>query len=157
MDSRDAVIEQLRALVAKQAAQLEEQAAQMELQATRIKELELALAKAKKDSSTSSKPPSSDITKPKPKRKKAQGRKKPRRGAQPGHERQLREPLPPERVDETIEYEIDDGEVQRLGLTPTGDFDVIQHIELPETPVHVTEHRLTVYPAASSTSPTARK
>ena len=140
MDSRDAVIEQLRALVAKQAAQLEEQAAQMELQATRIKELELALAKAKKDSSTSSKPPSSDITKPKPKRKKAQGRKKPRRGAQPGHERQLREPLPPERVDETIEYEIDDGEVQRLGLTPTGDFDVIQHIELPETPVHVTEH-----------------
>ena len=74
------------------------------------------------------------------KRKKAQGRKKPRRGAQPGHERQLREPLPPERVDETIEYEIDDGEVQRLGLTPTGDFDVIQHIELPETPVHVTEH-----------------
>jgi hypothetical protein len=42
MDSRDAVIEQLRALVAKQAAQLEQQA-------SRIRELELALAKAKKD------------------------------------------------------------------------------------------------------------
>ena len=75
MDSRDAVFEQLRGLVAK--------------------------------------------------RKKARGRKKSRRGAQPGHERQLREPLPPERVDETIEYEIEDGEVQRLGLPPTGDFGVI--------------------------------
>ncbi|MBX3416754.1 MAG: hypothetical protein KF851_04060 [Pirellulaceae bacterium] len=46
MDSRDKVIAELRDLVAKQAAQLEEQAA-------RIAELELALAKAKKDSSTS--------------------------------------------------------------------------------------------------------
>ncbi len=73
------------------------------------------------------------------------GEKKPRRGGQPGHEQHLREPLPPERIDETIEYEIDDGEVERLRLTPTGDFDVIQHIELPETPVHVTEHRLAVY------------
>jgi hypothetical protein len=32
-----------------------------------------------------------------------------------------------------------------LGLTPTGDLDVMQHIELPEAPVHVTDHRLTVY------------
>ena len=118
MDSRDAVIEQLRALVAKQAVQLEQQA-------SRNKQLELALAKAKQDSSTSSKPPSSDITKPKPKWKKARGRKKPQRGAQLGHQRQLSEPLPPERVDETIEYEIEDGEVQRLGLPPTGDFGVI--------------------------------
>ena len=35
--------------------------------------------------------------------------------------------------------------MKRLGLTLTGDFDVIQHIELPEAPVHVTEHRLAVY------------
>jgi len=138
MDSRDRVIEELRALVAQQAKQLEQQA-------TRIAELELALAKAKKDSSTSSKPPSSDIVKPKPIRKKPGHRKKPRRGGQPGHQRQLRQPLPPERVDETIDYEIDDDEVQRLRLTPTGDFDIVQHIELPETPVTVTEHRLTVY------------
>ncbi|MCA9125835.1 MAG: hypothetical protein KDB22_02075 [Planctomycetales bacterium] len=27
-------------------------------------------------------------------------------------------------------------------MTPTGDFDSIQHIELPESPIHVTEHRL---------------
>lgn len=131
MDSKDKQIEELKSLVA--------------ALTKRVAELELLLAKARKDSTTSSKPPSSDITKPKPKRKTARGRKKPRRGAQPGHERQLRVPLPPERVDETIEYEIDDGAVQRLGLMPTGDVEVIQHIELPETPVHVTEHRLTVY------------
>jgi hypothetical protein len=130
MDSKDRQIEELKALV----AQLTK----------RVAELELELAKAKKDSSTSSKPPSSDITKPKPKKKPGR-RKKPRRGGQPGHQRQLREPLPPDRIDETVEYEIDDGEVERLGLTPTGDFEVVQHIELPETPVHVTEYRLAVY------------
>jgi len=137
MDSRDSVIEKLRALVARQAAQIERLT-------KRIAELELALAKATKDSSTSSKPPSSDITQPKP-RKAAGGRKKPRRGGQPGHERQLREPLPPERVDETIDYEIKDSDVQQWGLTPTGDFEVIQQIELPEAPIYVTNHRLTVY------------
>jgi len=121
-----------------------EQAGRLEQQAARIAELELALAKALKDSSTSSKPPSSDIVKPKP--KKALGRrKKPRRGGQPGHERQLREPLPLERVDETIDYEIHQDAIQRLGLTPTGDWEVIQRIELPESPIHVTNHRLTVY------------
>ena len=47
MDSRDKVIEELRALVAKQAAQIEKLT-------SRISELELQLAKAKKDSTTSS-------------------------------------------------------------------------------------------------------
>jgi hypothetical protein len=137
MDDKDVIIAELRALVADLTARLE-------VQAARIAELELALAKANKDSSTSSKPPSSDIIKPQPQKQPGR-RKKPKRGGQPGHERQLREPLPPERVDETIDYVIHDGEIQRLGLTPTGDFDVIQHIELPESPVHVTDHRLTVY------------
>ena len=136
MDSRDAIIEELRREVAKLTALVKEQAA-------RIAELELQLAKAKKDLSTSSKPPSSDIAKPKPKRRPGRPKKR-RKGGQPGHERRLRQPLPPERVDETIEYEIVDAEVKRLGLTPTGDFDVIQHIELPESPVHVTEYRLAV-------------
>ena len=104
MDSKDKQIEELKALVVK----LTE----------RVAELELELAKAKKDSSTSSKPPSSDITKPKVKKKPGR-RKKPRRGGQPGHQRQPRELLPPERVDQTIEYEIEDGEVERLGLTLT--------------------------------------
>jgi transposase len=137
MNGRDGTIDELRELVEQQAAQIEQLTA-------RIAELELELAKAKKDSSTSSKPPSSDITKPKPKKTPGQ-RKKSRRGGQPGHKQQLREPLPPERVDETIDYEIDDDEVRRLGLTPTGDFEVIQHIELPDTPVRVTEYRLAVY------------
>lgn len=137
MDDKDRIIEDLRTLVARQAAQLEELTA-------RIAQLELELAKAKKDSSTSSKPPSSDIAKPKPKRKPGRP-KKPRRGGQPGHQRKLRELLPPDRVDETIDLEIHDGDVQQLGLSPTGDFEVVQHIELPASPVHVTEYRLAVY------------
>ena len=118
MDGKDRIIAELQELNAKLTAQIEQLTA-------RIAELELALAKAKKDSSTSSKPPSSDIVTPKPKQKKPGRRKKRKRGGQPGHQQQLRAPLPPERVDETIDYEIDDGEVRRLGLTPTGDFDVI--------------------------------
>ena len=144
MDSKDKMINELRETIAKQAAQLERQAAQIEKLLARIGELELQLAKAKKDSTTSSKPPSSDIAKPKPKHRPGRP-KNPRKGGQPGHQRHLREPLPAERVDETIEYEIDKAERDRLGLTPTGEFESIQHIELPETPVYVTEHRLAVY------------
>lgn len=131
MDRREEVIEELRALIAQQAA--------------RIAELELALAKAQKNSATSSQPPSSDLTNPPPKRQRPGRRKKPRRGAQAGHERHVREPLPPERVDETLDYEIAEADVRRLNLIPTGAFEVIQHIELPQTPVSVTEHRLAVY------------
>jgi transposase len=130
MDSRDKTIEELKALVA--------------ALTKRVAELELALAKANKDSTTSSKPPSSDIAKPKPKKKPGRPRK-PRSGGQPGHQRQLREPLPPERVDETIDYEIKEADIQRLDLTPTGKFNAIQHIELPEKLTLVTEHRLLEY------------
>jgi transposase len=133
-------MEELRALIAQQAVQLAQQAA-------RIAELELALAKAQKNSATSSKPPSSDLTNPPPKRKRPGCRKTPRRGAQPGHERHVREPLRPERVDETLDHEIDEDDVRRLNLIPTGAFDVIHHLELPQAPVHVTEHRLAVYRA----------
>ena len=86
MDGRDALIEELRATVARLEAKVEQQAIQLEQQAARIVELELELAKARKDSSTSSKPPSSDITKPKSKKKAPGRRKKPRRGGQPGGE-----------------------------------------------------------------------
>lgn len=137
MDSRDKLIEELRALVAKQALQLEQQA-------LRIRQLELALAKAQKDSSTSSKPPSSDIAKPKAKRKPGRP-SKPRLGGQPGHRRHLREPLPADRVTETIDYSIENKHIKRLGLMATGDFEIIQRIELPDSPVVVTNHRLTIY------------
>jgi transposase len=138
MDSKDAIITELRRVV----AGLEEQ---IRSQAERIADLELELAKAKKDSSTSSKPPSSDIVKPSAKKKPPGKRGKRKRGGQPGHKRQLRQPLPPERVDERIDYEINEKDVQRWGLTPTDQFETIQHIELPESPIHVTEHRLRVY------------
>ena len=140
MDSKDALIEELRQVVARQAAQIKQLV-------DRVAQLELELAKAKKDSSTSSKPPSSDIAKPKPKQRPGRPKKR-RKGGQSGHQRQLRQPLPAERVDATIDYEIDDSQAKRLGLTPTGDVDVIQHIELPDSPVLVTEHRLAVYQAA---------
>jgi hypothetical protein len=109
----------------------------------RVSELELQLAKALKNSSNSSKSPSSDIVKP-PK-KKTDRRKKSKRGGQKGHSRKLREPLPPDRVDEEILYEIKDATVRTLGLTPTGQFEIIQHIELLDLPIHVTEHRLRKY------------
>jgi hypothetical protein len=96
------------------------------------------------EDSTSSKPPSSDITKPKTSKKPGR-RGKPKRGGQAGHQQHLRENLPPERVDETCDYEITDEDIQRLGLKPTDEFETYQFIELPESPVFVTEHRLRVY------------
>jgi transposase len=137
MDSRDQLIQELREIIAAQAAQIEKLT-------KRVSELELALAKATKDSSTSSKPPSSDIAKPQPKQRPGRPKKR-RQGGQPGHRQHLRQPLPAERVDQVIEHTIEDSEVQRLGLTPTGGFDVVQQIELPESPTQVTEHRLVVY------------
>jgi hypothetical protein len=37
----------------------------------------------------------------------------------------LHEPLLPERIDETIDYEIGGNEVNRWGLAPTGDFPIV--------------------------------
>ncbi len=109
----------------------------------RVQELELKLARAQKDSSNSSKSPSSDIVKP-PK-KKIDRRRKAKRGGQKGHQRKLREPLPPERVDESCLYEINAADVRELGLTPTDQFEIVQHVELLDLPIHVTEHRLRKY------------
>ena len=111
-----------------------------------IEELKLALAKATKDSSNSSKSPSSDIVKPSKKNASGESsRKRRKRGGQKGHARKLRKPLPPERVDEAFVYEIPDDEVRDRELTPTDDFELIQHIELLDMPIHVTEHRLRKY------------
>jgi transposase len=109
-------------------------------------ELELALARAQKDSSTSSKPPSSDLIKPpKPKTKAGGKRKPPKRGGQRGHKRHLREPLPQDRVDEWLTYELFDHEVLEWGLIPTDEFEMWQHIEFVESPIYVTEYRLRKY------------
>ena len=113
-----------------------------------VADLKLKLAKATKDSSDSSKPPSSDITQPKKPQNKPGRPKKRKAGGQPGHQRKLREPLPPERVTKTVDHEFDPSEIERLGLTPTDQFDCIQQIELPDTPLIVTEHRFRLYRAA---------
>jgi uncharacterized coiled-coil protein SlyX len=146
MASKDDIIAELRGIVDAQAKQIAAQAKRIDTLTKRITELELKLAKAQKDSSNSSKSPSSDIVKPPPKKQSAAGKgKKAKRGGQKGHKRKLREPLPPERVDQQITYEINDAEVRELDLTPTDQFEIVQHVELMDMPIHVTEHRLRKY------------
>jgi transposase len=110
----------------------------------RIAALEAELAKAKKNSSNSSKPPSSDMVKPP--RPPAQGRKKRKRGAQPGHQQHLRPIFPPEAVSHTESYTLeccpDCGGSLRLAKRPPN---VLQQIEITETPTTVTEHRGLAY------------
>ncbi len=110
----------------------------------RIAALEAELAKAKKDSSNSSKPPSSDMVKPpKPPTK---NRKKRERGAQPGHPQHLRPIFPPEAVNHiephTLDCCPDCGGSLRLAQRPP---DVLQQIEIIETPTVVTEHQGLAY------------
>lgn len=121
-----------------------QQAACIEQLTARVADLEMQLAKANKNSRTSSKSPSSDLVKP-PSPTKPKGRRKAKRGGQPGHERKVRELLPPERVDETIVHEIPTVEARARGLTATDEFEVVQHFELPEQLVKVTEHHLRKY------------
>ena len=45
----------------------------------------------------------------------------------------MREPLPADRVNETIVHELDSKDISRLNLAPTDQFDTIQTIELPVT------------------------
>ena len=139
MASKDDIIAELRRIV-------DAQAKQIDTLTKRITELELKLAKAQKNSSNSSKSPSSDIVKPPLKKQSAAGKgRKAKRGGQKGHKRKLREPLPPERVDQQITYETGDADVRELDLTPTDQFEIVQHVELMDMPIHVTEHRLRKY------------
>ena len=119
----------------------------------RIAELEAELARARKDSTTSSKPPSSDIVKPTgndgqppaggPRGGRNQRRKKRRIGGQPGHRRHVRPAFPPEQIDKTREYRLD--ECPDCGGALSDDPDsaprVVQQVEIIVQPVRVTEHR----------------
>jgi hypothetical protein len=136
MATKDTIIAELRATI-------KSQDLAMERMGKRLFQVELKLAKALKDSSNSSKSPSSDIVKP-PKKKTTKGKKN-KQGAQAGHQRKLREQLPEDRVDETFTYEMDADDVNGQGLTPTDDFEIVQHIELLDFPIHVTEHQLRKY------------
>jgi transposase len=106
----------------------------------RIAVLEAELAKAKKNSSNSSKPPSSDMVKP-PKPP-AADRKKRKRGAQPGHRQHVRPIFPPEAVNHIEPYTLDccpdcGGSLRQAKRPPN----VLQQIEITETPTIVTEHQ----------------
>jgi len=110
----------------------------------RIAALETELAKAKKNSSTSSKPPSSDIVKP-PKPPREDGQKR-NRGGQPGHEQHVRGDFPPEAIDQVVPYTLeccpDCGGTLRPFQRPDN---VLQQVEIPETPTIVTEHQGLAY------------
>ena len=105
--------------------------------------LKQELAAARKDSSTSSKPPSSDMVKP-PKPPRKDGKKR-GRGGQPGHEQHLRTPFPREAVT-VVPYTLDCcpdcGGALRLFPRPN---DVVQQVEIAETPTTVTEHQGLAY------------
>ena len=122
----------------------------------RIVELEAELARARKDSTTSSKPPSSDIVKPPgdagqspaggpcgESRRGGKRRKKRRIGGQPGHRRHVRPAFPPEQIDKTRDYRLD--ECPDCGGALVDDPDsaprVVQQVEIIVRPVRVTEHR----------------
>jgi transposase len=129
-------------------ATLEEENARLRQENSQLCEenerLKRQLAAARKNSSTSSKPPSSDIVKPpKPPRKDGKNRK---RGGQPGHEQHLRTPFPPEAIDNVAAYTLDCcpdcGGALRPFKRPA---DVLQQVEITETPTTVTEHRGLAY------------
>jgi len=103
----------------------------------RIDQFELQIARMRKDSSNYSKTPSSDIVKPKA--TKPKGKRK--AGGQKGHPRNVREPFPPEQVDRTYIYELDD----ITGLELLDQLRVVQQVELPEKLLPVTEHRARRY------------
>ena len=139
MATTEDTITELRQTVAELRRVIEQQHAVIEQLRWENQELKRKLATANKNSTNSSKPPSSDIVAPaKTKRDRRRRRKI---GGQKGHRRALRQPLPAERVDHVIEHRFDDQTVQDRQLTPTGDYQSFQHIELLELPIRVTESR----------------
>jgi len=122
-------------------AQLEEENARLHEQVAR---LEQQLAAARKNSSTSSKPPSSDIVKPK--KPLPKGGKKRKKGGQPGHEQHVRSPFPADAVDHFQPHTLDccpdcGGSLVFSRHEP----EVLQQVEITETPTVVTEHRGLAY------------
>jgi transposase len=122
-------------------SQLEEENARLREEVARLQQ---QLAAARKNSSTSSKPPSSDMVKPpKPPHK---GGKKRTRGGQPGHEQHLRPIVSPEAINYFESYTLDScpdcgGSLQLAERAP----DVLQQVEITDTPTIVSEHRGLAY------------
>jgi transposase len=128
MDEKDQIIAELKQ--------------QIEMLLKRIQQLEEEVARLRKDSHNSSKPPSSDIVKPQKSVVKV-GRRKRRRGGQPGHRKFSRMSFEPEQIDEVIEYEFKDRDCR--GLIPLNEWYIIQQIGLPDKMYKVIEHRARKY------------
>jgi transposase len=107
-----------------------------------IAELEQQIARLKKNSSNSSKPPSSDIVKP-PKVTVTRKKGKRRKGAQPGHPRHERTPFTEEEIDRQVIYERQDLDPKEWEALD--EWEVVQQIELKESPVEIIEHRARHY------------
>jgi len=113
---------------------------QLQALQARVRQLEEALAAARKDSSTSSKPPSSDIVKPPRSDGGADGERG--AGGQPGHAKHERSPFAPEQVCESFDYRVAVCPDCGHALRPTGFGPrVLQQVELQEIAWRVTEHR----------------
>jgi transposase/uncharacterized small protein (DUF1192 family) len=108
----------------------------------RIAELEQEIARLKKNSSNSSKPPSSDIVKP-PKITVTHKKGKRRKGAQPGHPRHERTPFTEEEIDRQVTYERQDLDPKEW--EPLDEWDIVQQVELKDSPVEIIEHRARHY------------
>ncbi len=138
---RVATLEQRLLEAMERVTRLEVENARLGAENTRLQQ---QLAAARKDSSTSSKPPSSDIVKPpKPLPK---GRKKRKRGGQPGHEQHLRSLFPPEAVNEFLPYTLDCCPDCGGTLVPSRRApEVLQQVEIAACPTSVTEHQGLAY------------
>lgn len=106
----------------------------------RVAELELALAKALKNSTTSSKPPSSDIVKPpKPPSSAPDGKRK--IGAQPSHVKHSRPPFEADEIAQTHTYRLDACPKCRGPVEILPDKGrVIQQVEMAPAPLRIEEH-----------------
>jgi len=125
--------------IGQQAEIIQQQQARIAELEKKVEELTAQVARLSKNSSNSSKPPSSDIVKP-PKPPPAAGGGK--IGGQPGHQRHERPPFPPEQINQIIDYRLDRCPDCGVRLRPRREpTRTLQQVELPETPLVITEHR----------------
>lgn len=120
---------------------LETKVAALEAELERVR---AQLAAAKKNSETSSKPPSSDIVKPKPPER-PDGEKR-SIGGQPGHDKHVRQPFPPEQVTgfETHTLDACPGCGGTLRPNPTNPR-VVQQVDIETTPLTIEQHTCPEY------------
>lgn len=142
IEKQGAQITQLEAQVAQRDAIIEKLVGQVEKLTARVAELEERLSRS---SQNSSKPPSSDPPWLLRGAKKAPSGRKP--GGQPGHKKNERQLLPPERVDEPHDVWPDKCEhCQHVfgsgAREEVGEPERHQVVELPKIRAHVTEYRL---------------